>query len=202
MKVALFFGSFNPIHIGHLIIANHLASSTDLEQIWFVVSPHNPLKNKSSLLDDTQRLQMVRIAVEDNPKFKASNIEFSLQQPSYTVNTLAHLKEKYPEHQFSLILGEDNLRNFHKWKNYQYILDNYHLFIYPRLKMEEEEFSKELGAEEEVIYKHQNIHFCTDTPIMKISSSFIREQIKRGKDARYLLSEVVWNYVDEMRFYK
>ena len=136
MKIGLYFGTFNPIHIGHMIIANHLAEHTDLDQIWMIVTPHNPLKKKDTLLDDYNRLQMVYLATEDFPKIKPSDIEFKLPQPNYTVNTLAHLQEKYPEHQFSLIMGEDNLKSFHKWKNYEVILRNHELYVYPRVSSE------------------------------------------------------------------
>ncbi|MES2397716.1 MAG: nicotinate (nicotinamide) nucleotide adenylyltransferase, partial [Bacteroidota bacterium] len=131
MKVGLFFGSFNPVHTGHLVLANYMLEYTDLERIWFVVSPHNPLKKKSTLLDEKQRLQMVDLAIGDNIKLKASNIEFNLPQPSYTIVTLTYLKEKYPQHEFVLIMGADNLENFHKWKNYEEILKHHQLYIYP-----------------------------------------------------------------------
>ncbi|MDO9262203.1 MAG: nicotinate (nicotinamide) nucleotide adenylyltransferase, partial [Flavobacteriaceae bacterium] len=130
MHIGLYFGSFNPIHIGHLIIANHLVEHSDLEEVWLVVSAHNPFKDKKSSLDNRHRLAMVQLAIEDFPKLKASDIEFKLPTPSYTINTLAYLTEKYPNHQFSLIMGEDNLRNFHKWKNYEQILQNHFIYIY------------------------------------------------------------------------
>lgn len=203
MKIALFFGTFNPIHVGHLIIANHFANRSDLDQVWLVVSPQNPLKSKKTLLADQHRLQLVRVAVEENPKLLASNIEFSLSQPSYTVNTLAHLKEKFPQHTFSLILGEDNLRNFHKWLNYEYILNNYKLHVYPRnltiQELQEKANEDPLFTE---IKRHPNVAFCEDIPLMKISSTFIREAIAEGKDVRYLLTEPVLKYLDEMNFYK
>ena len=127
MKIGLYFGSFNPIHIGHLVIANHLAEYSDLDQIWFVVTPHNPFKKKSSLLDNFQRLEMVYRATQDYTKLKPSDIEFNLSQPNYTINTLVHLQEKHPDYAFSLIMGEDNLKSFHKWKNYKLILENHHI---------------------------------------------------------------------------
>ena len=132
-KVGLFFGSFNPIHVGHLIIGNHMAEFSDLEEVWFVVTPHNPHKKKKSLLDDVHRLAMVRIAIEDFPNLKASNIEFDLPQPNFTVNTLVLLEEKYPTVDFCLIMGEDNLKSFHKWKNFELILDRHSIYIYPRI---------------------------------------------------------------------
>ncbi len=134
MKIGLYFGTFNPIHVGHLIIANHMAEHADLDQVWMVVTPHNPLKKKNTLLDDYHRLQMVHLATEDFPKIKPSDIEFKLSQPNYTVNTLVHLQEKYPNYEFSLIMGEDNLKSFHKWKNYEAILENHEIYVYPRLE--------------------------------------------------------------------
>ena len=133
MKIGLYFGTFNPIHVGHLIIANHMAEHSDLDQIWLVVTPHNPHKQKSTLLDDYQRLQLVHLATDDYPKIKPSDIEFKLSQPNYTVNTLAHLKDHFPQHEFSLIMGEDNLNSLHKWKNYEYILENHDIYVYPRV---------------------------------------------------------------------
>ncbi|MGV3632142.1 MAG: nicotinate (nicotinamide) nucleotide adenylyltransferase [Bacteroidota bacterium] len=205
MNIGLFFGTFNPIHVGHLVIAGHMANSGKLDQVWLVVSPHNPLKNKKTLLADHHRLQLVKLAIDDNPKLRASDIEFSLSQPNYTVHTLAHLKEKYPQHSFSLILGEDNLRTFNKWYNYEYILENHQVFVYPRnltvQELEEEKLKTDEGFYAEV-KTHRNVIFCEDTPVMKISSSFIRESIQKGKDVRYLLTEPVFRYVDEMNFYK
>ena len=136
MKIGLYFGTFNPIHVGHLIIANHMAEHSDLDEIWMVVTPHNPLKKKATLLDDYQRLNLVHLATEDYLKIKPSDIEFKLSQPNYTVNTLAHLQEKYPQHTFSLIMGEDNLKSLHKWKNYDVILQNYEVYVYPRISSE------------------------------------------------------------------
>jgi len=199
-KIGLFFGSFNPIHVGHLLIANHMVEQTDLQEIWFVVSPHNPHKKKASLLDDYHRLAIVKEAIDDNPKFKASDVEFVLPQPSYTVETLAHLKEKYPTHQFSLLMGEDNLRSFHKWKNYEVILKNNPIFIYPRvLTIQEREAAKPLEQNE--LLKHPNMTL-TDAPVMKVSSSRIRRLIKEGKSVKYLLTEPAHQYVEEMNFYK
>jgi nicotinate-nucleotide adenylyltransferase len=193
MKIGLYFGSFNPIHIGHLIIANHLIEHTDLDQIWFVVSPHNPLKDKKTLLADHHRLALVKEAIDDNPSFRASDVEFHLEQPSYTVKTLLVLAEKYPQHEFSLIMGEDNLKTLHKWYNYEYLLDNYRLFVYPRVSGETYELD---------LKKHPSVVFMKDVPVMNISSSFIRSEIAAGKDVRYLLTEPVYKYIDEMLFYK
>jgi len=196
-KTGLYFGTFNPIHVGHMIIANFMANYTDLNEIWLVVSPQNPLKQKESMLDDYHRLNLVRIAVENNVKLKACNEEFQLPVPSYTINTLTHLKEKYPNNSFHLIMGEDNLRSFHKWKNYNQILTDHHIYVYPRILTEQEINNKQN-------YKpldYPNITRC-DAPMMKISSSFIRKTIKEKKDFRYLLTNEVYKYVDEMNFYK
>jgi len=189
-KTGLFFGSFNPIHVGHLIIANHMVEYTDLEELWFVISPHNPLKKKSSLLADHHRYAMVNLAVEDNPNLWASNIEFSLSQPSYTVHTLAFLEEKYPKKEFVLIMGGDNLRNLHKWKNYEHILNNYSIIVYPRP-----------GEKLPKLVNHKNIRLA-HAPLMQISSSFIRKSIKEGKSVEYLLSDRVYKYLTEMHFYQ
>ena len=197
MKIGLYFGSFNPIHVGHLVIANHMADFYDFDQVWFVVSPHNPHKKKASLLEDYHRLALVKIAIEDNPKLAASDIEFKLPQPSYTVTTLAYLKEKYPKNEFALLMGEDNLRSFHKWKNYEEILNHHSVYVYPRLSDEKSNNSPQMS-----VSKHKNIHFCSEVPVMKISSSFIRKAIKEGKDVRYLLTQPVHQYVDEMNFYR
>ena len=192
MKIGLYFGTFNPIHVGHLIIANHMAEFSDLEQIWMVVTPHNPLKKKSTLLEDHNRLQMVFLATEEYPKLKPSDIEFKLPQPNYTVNTLAYLQEKYSEHNFSLIMGEDNLNSFHKWKNYEVILQNHEIYVYPRISTEV------ISPEFE---KHSKIHMI-DAPIVEISSTKIRESIKLGKNVKPLLPENVWDYIDHNLFYK
>ena len=195
MKIGLYFGTFNPIHVGHLIIANHMAEYSDLEQIWMVVTPHNPHKPKNTLLDDYQRLHLVNLAIEEYPKIKATDVEFKLSQPNYTVNTLAHLKDKFPQHEFSLIMGEDNLKSLHKWKNYQYILENHDIYIYPRVS---ETMQNEIGS---VLHNHPKIHKI-EAPIVEISSTFIRDNIKKKKNIRPLLSEKVWEYIDNNNFYK
>jgi len=192
MNVGLYFGSFNPIHIGHLVIANQLVENSDLDQIWFVVTPHNPFKKKSSLLDNFQRLEMVYRATKDYKKLKESNIEFNLPQPNYTINTLTYLQEKHPEFQFSLIMGEDNLKSFHKWKNYEIILENHYIYVYPRISD---------GEIETQFTRHKKIHKI-EAPIMEISSTMIRKAIKEGKNVKPLLPENVWDYLDEMNFYK
>lgn len=192
MKIGLYFGSFNPIHIGHLVIANHLAENSDLDQIWFVVTPHNPFKKKTSLLDNHQRLEMVYLATKDYKKLKPSDIEFNLPQPNYTVNTLAHLQEKYPENTFALIMGEDNLKSFHKWKNYEVILENHNIYVYPRIS--DSKIDTRFDG-------HKKIHHV-NAPIMQLSSTFIRKAIKEGKLVEPMLPKNVWTYLDEMNFYK
>lgn len=189
MKIGLFFGSFNPIHTGHMVLANYMLEFTDLERIWFVVSPHNPFKKKSTLLADIHRLALVRAAIGDNTKYKASNIEFSLPQPSYTVNTLAYLEEKYPNDEFALIMGSDNLESLNKWKNFEIILDRYKIYVYPRPGF--------AGGE---LAKHKNV-IMTDAPLMNISSTMIREAIKAKKNMQYFLPEGAWKYLEEMHFY-
>ncbi len=201
MKIGLYFGTFNPIHIGHLIIANHVAEYSGLDQIWMVVTPHNPLKNKNTLLDDYQRLQLVFLATEDYPKIKPSDIEFKLPQPNYTVNTLAHLQEKYPQHMFSLIMGEDNLKSLHKWKNYEVILQNHTIYVYPRVFEETDTSQKEELVKQNLTLKNNpKIHFI-DAPIVEISSTFIRENIKNKKNVRPLLPSKVWEYIDHNNIY-
>ena len=189
-KTGLFFGSFNPIHVGHLIIANHMVEHTDLDEVWFVISPHNPLKKKSTLLADHHRYAMVNLAVEDNRKLWASNIEFGLSQPSYTVHTLAFLEERYPGKEFVLIMGGDNLASLHKWKNYEHILENYSIMVYPRP-----------GEKLPELVNHKNVHIA-EAPLMQISSSFIRKSIKEGKSVEYILSDRVFTYLTEMHFYE
>lgn len=201
MKVGLYFGTFNPIHVGHLVIANYMADYTDLDQVWLMVTPQNPLKNKSSLLEDYHRLAMVRLAIEDNDKLRASNIEFDLPKPSYTVQTLAYLREKNPEQEFALIMGEDNLRTFHKWRNYEEILKNHRIFVYPRALTESEREEQTKLEPKTELMTHPNVIMC-DAPVMKVSASFIRYAIQHNKDVRYLLTEPVHKYVDEMNFYK
>lgn len=204
MNIGLYFGTFNPIHVGHLVIANYMADFTDLDQIWLVVTPQNPLKVKSSLLPDYHRLALVKIAVEDNPKLRASDIEFNLPQPNYTSTTLAFLKEKYPNDNFSLIMGEDNLRTFHKWFNHEHLMENYRFYVYPRvLTSQEEEEVVAIGRKtENLFHLNENIIICEDAPVMKVSSSFIRNAIKNDKDVRYLLTDPVHKYIDEMNFYR
>ncbi len=192
MKIGLYFGTFNPIHIGHLIIANHMAEYTDMDQIWLVVTPHNPLKKKETLLDDYQRLELVHLATEDYPSLKPSDIEFKLPQPNYTVHTLAHLQEKFPQYEFSLIMGEDNLKSLHKWKNYEVILQNHDIYVYPRLSADvtTAQFADHIKVQ------------LVKAPIVEISSTFIRENIKNSKNVKPLLPHKVWEYIDYNNLYR
>ena len=191
-KIGLYFGTFNPIHIGHLIIANHMVEHSDLDEIWMVVTPHNPFKKKKSLLDNHHRFEMVYRATENYSKIKPSNIEFKLPQPNYTVYTLAHISDVYPNKEFSLIMGEDNLKSLHKWKNYETILEHHHIYVYPRVSE---------GKTETQFDKHPKIHTVA-APIVQISSTMIRNGIKDKKNIQPLLSNEVWEYVDEMNFYR
>lgn len=192
-KVGLFFGTFNPIHIGHLVIANHMAEFTDLEEVWLVVTPHNPLKQKSSLLEDHHRLELVYRATEGYDNLKPSDIEFGLPQPNYTIKTLVYLKEKYPDHEFCLIMGEDNLRGLHKWKNVELIIENHEIYVYPRIENATDKPGKYSA--------HPKVK-KVDAPIMEISSTFIRKAIAEGKNIKPLLQPKVWEYVDLMNFYR
>ncbi len=196
METGLYFGSFNPIHIGHMAIANYLVEFTSLKQIWFVVSPHNPLKQKSSLLNDYQRLEMVHRAIDDDPRFRASDIEFKMPKPSYTIDTLTYLGEKYPDRKFRLIMGSDNLYFIHKWKNFKNLLDKYDIIVYPRPDYPADR--KRLP----VLSNYGERINQINAPLMEISSSFIRNAVKEGKNIRHFLPEKVYRYMDEMNFYK
>lgn len=189
-KIGLFFGSFNPIHTGHLAIASYMVEFTDLTELWFVVSPHNPLKEKSSLLADHHRLALANEAIGNDPRFRVSNIEYKLPQPSYTIHTLAHLEEKYPERQFVLVGGTDMLPSFHKWKNWETILEYYRLYLYPRHDSDKHELTV-----------HPSVTLV-NAPRMDISSSFIRESIRQGKNMAYFLPDKVLKYILEMHFYE
>ena len=189
-STALFFGSFNPIHVGHLIIANRMLQEDGIDEVWLVVSPQNPLKERGSLLADHHRLQMVRRAIDDNYRLKACDIEMHLPVPSYTVVTLAALAEKYPDREFRLIMGSDNLQTFHRWRNYEYILTNYRIYVYPRP-----------GSTDCPLRSHPSVTMV-DVPMMDISSSYIRRLIAERKDVRYLLTEPVYKYLTEMHFYE
>lgn len=190
MKAGLYFGSFNPIHIGHLAIANYMVEYTDIDQLWFVVSPHNPLKKKETLLDDLERFDLVELAIGNDDRFRVSDVEFRLPKPSYTIDTLAYLQEQFPRYVFSLILGSDNLPTFNQWKNYQQIEKNYKRYIYPRR-----------GSENIDSGKHRNIELVR-APMIEISSSFIRNAIRQGKDIRHFLPEKVYDYILKMDFFK
>ncbi|RCS26172.1 nicotinate-nucleotide adenylyltransferase [Polaribacter sp. WD7] len=192
MKIGLYFGTFNPIHIGHLIIANHMVEHSDLDEIWMVVTPHNPFKKKSSLLENHHRFELVYRATENYSKIKPSDIEFKLPQPNYTVHTLAHISDTYPNNEFCLIMGEDNLKGFHKWKNYETILEHHHIYVYPRIAE---------GVVAHQFKNHPKIHKVS-APIVQISSTMIRNGIKNKKNVQPLLTNEVWQYVDEMNFYR
>lgn len=190
MEIGLFFGSFNPIHIGHLIISNTIYEYTSINEIWFVVSPLNPFKrNSKSLIHEFDRIDMVERAIEDQPHFKAKDIEFHLPKPNFTIDTLVYLEEKYPEDKFKLIIGEDNLSSFTKWKNYDQILQNYGLIVYPRP-----------DSEENSLNDHPNVTIV-DAPRLDISASFIRKSIKKGKSIKYLVPDKVYEFIKDRKLY-
>ena len=189
MKIGLYFGSFNPIHIGHLIISNHILNETDLQRIWFVVSPHNPFKNSESLLNEYNRLHLVQKAIEGDERLKATDIEFSLPKPSYTVHTLAYLREKYPTYQFSIIMGSDGFQNLGKWKNAEVIIKEYPIIIYNRPGFE---VKNNLGANTQVM----------NAPLLEISATYIRELVKQGKSIKYLVPPMVEEEISSFNFYK
>jgi nicotinate-nucleotide adenylyltransferase len=189
MKIGLFFGSFNPIHIGHLIIANIMAENTELQAVWFVVSPQNPFKKSNSLLHEFDRLDMVEMAIDDNPRLKATDIEFHLPKPSYTIDTLTVIQEKFPQHSFRLIIGEDNLVQFTKWKNYQQILQYFGLYVYPRP-----------GSAKSDLLQHPQVT-VVEAPLLDISATFIRERIRQNKSVRYLVPDRVEQYIMRKKFY-
>ena len=196
MKTGLYFGSFNPIHIGHLAIANFMVEFTDLDEVWFVVSPHNPLKKRATLLEDHHRLRLVELATDDDDRFSVSDIETKMPQPSYTIDTLTWLKEKYPGREFGLIMGGDNLATLNKWKNAAEIVRNFTLYVYPR---KEKDISVSKAVEE--LIKMASI-VIAEAPLMEISGTFIRDSIAKGKDIRHYLPREVWKYIDEMNFYR
>ncbi|MBL0055269.1 MAG: nicotinate-nucleotide adenylyltransferase [Chitinophagaceae bacterium] len=189
MNIGLFFGSFNPVHVGHLIIANHVANNTDLNQVWFVVSPQNPFKQSSSLLNEYHRLHLIKSAIDGENKLRASSVEFKLPKPSYTVDTLAYLKEQHPEHRFSIILGSDGFQNLDKWKNYEVIVKNHPLFIYKRPGFE---ITQDHGARITVL----------EAPLLEISSTRIRELIREKKSIRYLVPDVVKEEIERNGYYR
>ena len=193
MNIGLFFGSFNPIHIGHLIIANVVREQTDLQQVWFVVSPQNPFKKAKNLLNEYDRLRMVELAVEDNYDLRACNIEFSMPKPSYTADTLAYLGEKYPQHNFHLILGSDNLTHFHRWKNYQAIIDHHLLYVYPRPDASAPNINDEIST-------HPSLHHV-EAPLLNISATFIRNLVQQDRSVKYLVADEVANYIRNKKLY-
>lgn len=197
MRVALYFGTFNPIHVGHLVIANHMAQHPQIDQVWLVVTPHNPLKEKSTLLADHLRLDMVREAIYEHPHLKASDIEFHLPKPNYTISTLTHLKELYPKHEFSLLIGADNLRTFHKWFNWEQILAHHNLYVYPRTPE-----TPQIEVESIKILEHPHVHMIEDVPILGISASLIRSRLAAGLDCSFLLTERVMQYVASGGLYR
>ena len=190
MKITLYFGSFNPVHTGHMIIANHLINATDTDQVWMVISPQSPFKKKDNLADSYDRLHFMELAIGTNEAIKSCNIEFELPVPSYTIDTLTYLKERYPENDFSIVMGSDNVGSFNRWKNYEMILEHYFVYIYQRP-----------GSESDLYKDHPSVHYL-DGPLLDISSSFIRKLIREGKSIRYLVSENVFDYLEESNMYK
>ncbi len=190
MKIGLYFGTFNPIHIGHMAIANYMVEFTEIQQIWFIISPQNPFKEEKHLLKDYHRLAMVNQVIEDDNRFRASNIEFKLPRPSYTIDTLVYLQEAHPDHKFYLLMGSDNLKHFHKWKNADEILKNHHILVYPRP-----------GDQMRNMELHPHIHMV-NAPLMEISASFIRQAIADGKNVSYFMPYKAYRYMTEMNFYR
>jgi len=190
MKTGLFFGSFNPVHVGHMIIANFMATHTDLQQVWMVVSPQNPFKTKKSLARDHDRLHLVQLAIDENPHLKVSNVEFDLPKPSYTIDTLTYLKERYPSKEFVLIMGGDNLGSFHKWKNYEQILARHEIYVYKRPQYD-------LGT----LATHPKIKIM-EAPLMQISASYIRQCISDKKSIQYLVPDAVYDYLNKTALYR
>ena len=190
MNVGLYFGSFNPIHVGHLIIASYIVQNTSLEQVWFVISPQNPLKKSNSLLNEYHRLYLVQVSIEDEPSLKASDIEFRLPRPSYTINTVTYLQEKFPSHQFSIIMGSDSYENLPAWKIYEQLLKNFPIIVYERP-----------GFQPQKKYEHSQVAFLK-APLLEISSTYIRKIIKEGKSIRYLVPEKVRLEIEQSGYYK
>jgi nicotinate-nucleotide adenylyltransferase len=188
-KIGLYFGSFNPVHTGHLIIASHLANNTDLKEVWFVVSPQNPFKKETGLLNERHRISLVKLAIEDEQSLKASDVEFKLPKPSYTIDTLIYLSEKYPEYEFSVIMGSDGFQNIEKWKNYEQIINNYNIYIYMRPGFE-------------VTNKYGDNIIQVKAPLLEISATEIRKNIKAGKSIRYLVTDIVMKEIQEKGYYK
>lgn len=189
-RVGLFFGTFNPVHVGHLVIAGAMLGGTGIDEVWMVVSPQNPMKERRALLADRQRLEMVRRAIGDNSRLRACDIEFGLPIPSYTARTLAFLAERHPRCEFCLIMGSDNLETFDRWRNWEWIIDNYRLYVYPRP-----------GHTDCRLSAHPHVQMV-EVPLMEISSTYVREQIRLGRDARYLVPPAAFEYLSEMHFYE
>ncbi len=189
MKIGLYFGSFNPIHIAHLIIANHVVNETDIEKIWFVVSPHNPFKQEHSLLNEYHRLHLVSLAIEGDTRFKSVDIEFSLPKPSYTINTLTWLSEKYPEHEFCILMGADSFQNLHKWKNSDAIIKHYSVYVYKRPG---HEIDNRIGAKLKIL----------DAPLLELSATYIRKCIAEGKSVHYMVPDAVREEIEKGGYYK
>jgi nicotinate-nucleotide adenylyltransferase len=190
-KIGLFFGSFNPIHVGHLILANYMATQTDLKEVWLVVSPQNPLKNKASLARDHDRLHLTRLAIENNPRLRVSDVEFGLPKPSYTIDTLTYLQEKHPDKTFTLIMGGDNLPTLPKWKNHELILERFALYVYLRP-----------GYESGPLADHPSVRLFSDAPQMHISASYVRDCITKGLSVQYLVTESVLRYLESSHLYR
>jgi nicotinate-nucleotide adenylyltransferase len=190
MKIGLYFGSFNPIHHGHLIIASHIQQNTDLDKVWFIISPQNPLKPSAGLLNEYDRLHLVQISIEGESRLKASDIEFKLPKPSYTADTLAYLHEKYPGHEFAIIMGSDSFQNLPRWKNYKYILENHPVYVYKRA-----------GYETLPGYPGARVT-AVEAPLLPISATHIRENVRQGKSIRYLVTEAVREEIEKNRYYK
>ena|ERR1044072_3397106 len=189
MHIGLYFGSFNPIHTGHLIIANHIIAHTDIDKVWFVVSPHNPLKEAHSLLNEYDRLHLVNLAIENNPKFRASNVEFHLPKPSYTIDTLTYLTEKFPLEQFSIIMGSDSFQNIHRWKNFEQLIARYTFIVYNRPGFE-------------VTDTHGARLTILKAPLLDISATYIRDLVKEKRSIRYIVPDAVREYIEGNRYYQ
>lgn len=190
-KVGLYFGSFNPVHTGHLIIAEFFATRTELDEVWLVVSPQNPFKPSSELAPELHRLEMVKLAIAGNPKLHACDLEFQLEKPSFTVNTLKVLSQNFPDYDFTLLIGEDNIAAFHKWKDYEFILGNYNVRIFPRIHNNADPENALTGRDVKMV----------DAPRIEISSTLIRESIRNGKSVRYLTPDVVLRYIENNRLF-
>lgn len=190
MKVGLFFGSFNPVHLGHMILAQTALNETALDKVWFVVSPQNPFKEKKNLVAEYDRLRMVELSIGDNLDLQASNVEFSLPQPSYTIDTLTHLRDRYKSYEFSLIMGQDNLQYLDRWKNYEAIVKYYPIYVYPRIEAEPSPFDE-----------HPNVHFF-EAPLLNISASYLRKTIRANKSITYMVSPEVEDYIEKNGLWK